>query len=110
MTRNTSFIARPDAVTTPNTPSLHGASIGPTQYARITPPPNPSLIRAIVEVEQKLKDMEEKYKESEEKAKAAEEKLKEIKKKSATRKKELRQAKKNAEYWRDLAKMMLAER
>jgi septal ring factor EnvC (AmiA/AmiB activator) len=75
MTRH-SFVARSDAATTPNTPSLHGASSCPAQSARTTPPPNPSLIRAIAEVEQKLKDAEEKYKEKEKKHKEKEKKLK----------------------------------
>jgi septin family protein len=69
MTRNTSLVARPDAATAPDTPSLHGASSCPAQSARTMPPTNPSLIRAIAEVEQKLKDAEEKFKEKEKKLK-----------------------------------------
>jgi DNA repair exonuclease SbcCD ATPase subunit len=89
MTRNTSLVARRETATAPDTPSLHGASRCPTQSTRMAPPPNPSLIHAIAEVEQKLKDAEDKFKEMEEKFKEKERKHKEKEKKL---KQELRQA------------------
>jgi septin family protein len=76
MTRNTSFVGRRETATTPNTPSLHGASSSPTQSTRMAPPPSPSLVRAIAEIEQKLKDAEDKFKEKEKKHKEKEKKLK----------------------------------
>jgi hypothetical protein len=78
MTRNTSFVARRETATAPDTLSLHGASRSPTQSTRMAPPPSPSLVHAIREVEQKLKDAEDKFKETEEKFKEMEEKFKEM--------------------------------
>jgi DNA repair exonuclease SbcCD ATPase subunit len=89
MTRNTSFVARRETATAPDTPSLHGASRSPTKSTRMAPPPSPSLVRAIAEVEQKLKDAEDKFKEMEEKYKEKEKKHKEKEKKF---KQELQQA------------------
>jgi hypothetical protein len=91
MTRNTSPVARRETATASDTLSLHGASRGPTKSTRMAPPPSPSLVRAIAEVEQKLKDAEDKFKEMEENFKEKEENFKEKEKKHKEKEEKLKQ-------------------
>jgi septin family protein len=101
MTRNSSFVARRETATAPDSPSLHGASRSPTQSIRMAPLPSPSLVRAIAQVEQKLKDAEDKFKEMEEKLK---QKLQRAKDKIAEKNKKL------DELYRGLKKLLMRVR